>query len=91
MEATVKLKFPAEHNGKTYNELTFRRAKFGDFCKADKVSGDNDKTAAVLASMSGTTIQTIQDIDMEDMAAVLEVAGPLMGNVHLAATEPSPE
>lgn len=91
MTATVKLKYPVEHNGKTYAELTFRRAKFGDFCKADKVTGENDKTAAVLASMSGTNIPLIHDIDMEDMAAVLEVAGPLMGNGQAAAIEQSPE
>lgn len=87
---TVKLKHGATHNGNTITELTFRRAKFGDFCKADKVSGEHDKTAAVLASMSGTSMPVIQDLDMEDMAAVLEAAAPLMGNgQQSAATQPA--
>lgn len=77
---TVKLKHGATHNGTPISELAFRRAKFGDFCMSDKVTGENNKTAAVLAGMSGTSIQVIQDLDMEDLAAVLEVAAPLMGN-----------
>lgn len=88
---TVQLKHGAEHNGKSYTELTFRRAKFGDFCKADSITGESNKTAAILAGMSGTSIPVIQDLDMEDMATVLEIASPLMGNGQVATTEPSLE
>lgn len=88
--ANVKLKFPVEHGGKTIEELSFRRARFGDFCAADRVEGENNKTAAVLAGMSGTSIPVIQGLDMEDMAAVLEAASPLMGNGQAsAASQPA--
>lgn len=82
---TVTLKHPVEVSGKTYDSLTFRHATFGDFCAADAVSGDNSKTAAVLAGMAGVSIQVIKGLAMEDMAAVLDASGPLMGNPPASA------
>lgn len=88
---TVTLKHAVEHGNKTYSSLTFRRARFGDFCAADRVEGEHSKTAAVLAGMASVPLQVIQGIDMEDMSAVLEVAGPLMGNAPTATPGQSPE
>jgi hypothetical protein len=82
---TVTLASPIEHNGKTYSELTFRKAKLGDMIAADAVGGVLGKTAAALASIAGIPYPAFKELSMRDMNAVLEKVGHLLGNAPAPA------
>lgn len=77
---TVPLLVPITHGEKIYAELTFREAELGDLCAADAVTGEMQKTAAILAGMAEVPIQAIRKLKARDLAAITDKVGPLMGN-----------
>ena len=77
---TVPLLAKIEHDGETYSEFTFREAELGDLCAADAVSGEMQKTAAILAGMAGVPIQAIRKLKARDLSVVTDKVGHLMGN-----------
>lgn len=77
---TVPLLAKIEHGEQTYTELTFREAELGDLCAADAVSGQMQKTAAILAGMAGVPIQAIRKLKARDLAVITDKVGHLMGN-----------
>lgn len=77
---TVPLIVPIEHGGNSYPELTFREAELGDLCAADAVSGEMQKTAAILAGMAGVPIQAIRKLKARDLGVITDKVGHLMGN-----------
>lgn len=76
--ATYHFKFPVEHGGKTYAEATFARMKVKDYAAADLFKGGTEKTAAMLASMSGIPVPVFKGMDIEDWLEVQEAAAPFM-------------
>lgn len=77
---TVPLLAKIEHGEQTYTALTFREAELGDLCAADAVSGEMQKTAAILAGMAGVPIQAIRKLKARDLAVITDKVGHLMGN-----------
>lgn len=77
--ATYKLKFPVTIGDKTVSEVAFtRNMKVKDYAAADIVKTGTDKTAAMLASMTGVPIPAFKEMDFEDWLGVQEVAAPFM-------------
>ncbi len=77
---TVPLLAKIEPGDQTYTALTFREAELGDLCAADAVTGEMQKTAAILAGMAGVPIQAIRKLKARDLAAITDKVGHLMGN-----------
>ena len=84
---TVKLSKPVEHNGETYEELTFREATVGDIMVGDSFKGEVSKTVAILASISEVPLPAFKKISARDMAAIMTKAGELLGNDATPLTE----
>lgn len=82
---------PVTFDGKPYPALTLRRMKAGDLVAADLVEGATRKSFAILASMAGVPIQVIENLDIDDLERLNEVASPLMGKSALAAIEAARE
>lgn len=78
---------PVTFDGKPYPVLTLRRMKAKDLVAADLVEGATRKSYAILASMAGVPIQVIEDLDIDDLERLQEVAAPLMGKSAIAAIE----
>lgn len=76
----VKLSKPVEHNGTTYEDLTFREATVGDFMVGDQFKGEVSKTVAILASISEVPLPAFKQISAKDMAAIMTKANELLGN-----------
>lgn len=77
--ATYKLKFPVDHGGKPVSEVIFtRNMKVKDYAAADLVKTGTDKTAAMLASLTGVPIPVFKEMDFEDWLGVQETAAPFM-------------
>lgn len=65
--ATIKLQYPVEHNGTTYEELTMRRPKVRDQLAATKKSGsDAEFEAALFADLAEVEPAVIEGLDMLD-------------------------
>lgn len=73
------LKTPVEHAGKTYTELTFRKAKTGDLMVLDKFEGETSKMVALLAAISDVPIPAFKEIDLDDFNGLVQAVGDLLG------------
>lgn len=82
---TVTLDTPVEHDGKSYDSLTFRKMKAKDLVAGDLVSGETRKGFAIFASMAGVPIQVIEELDVDDFEKLGREAAPLMGKSAQAA------
>ncbi|WP_279110867.1 phage tail assembly protein [Bartonella apis] len=77
---TVKLSEPITVNGKTYTEITFtRKLKGKDMLAMDAVKGEMHQQYALLASLLDVPIPVISEINVDDLAAVMEAAAPFLG------------
>lgn len=77
--ATYKLKHPVEFNGNTVTEVIFtRNMKVKDYAAADLFKTGTDKTAAMLASLTGVPVPVFREMDFEDWLGVQETAAPFM-------------
>lgn len=76
---TIKLSEPVEHNGMTYSELSFRKAKTGDLVAADAVKGEVAKSLAILACMADVSLPVMKELGLADFANISEQVAPLMG------------
>ena len=85
--STYKLSTPVTFNGKTFDELTFRKMKVKDACVADHVTGQTSKGLAILASIADVPLPVIMDMDIDDLEGAQEAALPFMGKAAMAATE----
>jgi hypothetical protein len=84
---TVTLQRPIESaDGKTLGTLTFREADLGDLIAGDSFTGDTARSAAILASMAGIPYPVMKKVKAIDLAAILDQAGPLMGNAPQSTT-----
>ncbi|QFT69299.1 hypothetical protein FIU93_21105 [Labrenzia sp. THAF35] len=76
----LTLEEPVEHDGKTFDKLTFaRKRKVRDLVAADDYKSILQKTGAVYASMAGVPAEVIFDLNADDYAALEEQVAPLMG------------
>ena len=66
----VDLSKPIEHDGKTYTRFTFREPVTGDYAASDLVSGEFNKTLAVLALMAGSSLPVFQKIPMREFKKI---------------------
>lgn len=73
------LKTPVTHGNKTYETLTFRKAKTGDLMLLDKFEGETSKMIALLAAVSDVPIPAFKEIELEDFNALVAVAGEVLG------------
>ncbi|MCD1264083.1 hypothetical protein B5M44_04060 [Shinella sumterensis] len=76
---TVKLSKPVEHNGKIYDEFTFREAEVGDLMLADAVKGEMSKIVAVLASMADVPLPAFRKVKSRDLNAIMAATKDLLG------------
>jgi hypothetical protein len=72
---TYKLKFPFTVDGTEYTELALRRPKARDVLKSQKVKGELDQIAAMIADLAEVPPKVVSELDAEDFAAVGEVIG----------------
>lgn len=85
MTNSITLKYPVEFAGKTYANLTLRRAKARDLIAGDAVAGEMRKAFAIYASICDVPLDVILDLDAEDVGQLSEVAEALLGNFRGAA------
>ena len=78
---------PIVYNDKTYAVLTLRKLKAKDLVAGDLVQGETRKGFAILASMAGVPIGVIEELEIDDLARLNEVAAPLMGKSLAAAAD----
>lgn len=83
---TIKLNTPITDAGKTYTELTFREAKVGDLVLADAVQGEVAKMLAILAGMSGTSLNAMRELSMADFKRISGEVAHLMGESEAAVS-----
>lgn len=79
MTISYNLRKPIEHNGTTYQTLTFREANTGDMVMADKFEGQTGKIVAILASMSGVPLPAFHKIPQRDLLKIVDATAALMG------------
>jgi hypothetical protein len=77
---TVELQVPVQHDGKTFEKLTFREAEVGDLIDAANGSNEMERLAAVMASCSGTPLTVIRKIKARDLKNIMKKVGDLVGN-----------
>ncbi|WP_432344813.1 phage tail assembly protein [Shinella yambaruensis] len=82
---TFALSKPVEHGGTTYTTLTLREALAGDLAAADAVTGDMNKSFAIIASLAEVPIQVIKKIRARDLGPLMAQVAPLLGEPAAAA------
>lgn len=89
---TITLEFPVELDGKTISEVTLRRPKVKDLVTAERVGGTNETLygAALAASLSGLTLNVMNEIDAMDSLKIAGAVADLMGKSQPAAGVVSP-
>ncbi|MGJ7040491.1 hypothetical protein J2Y63_003756 [Shinella sp. BE166] len=80
MTKTVTLSAPVEHNGTTYQTLTFREATVGDMMAAAMFKDDTSQTMAVLASISEVPLPAFKKIKVRDITRIMAEVSDLLGN-----------
>lgn len=70
---------------KPYPVLCLRKMKAKDLVAADLVTGETRKGFAILASMAGVPLGVVEDLEVDDLERLQEVAAPLMGKAAMAA------
>jgi hypothetical protein len=81
---TVTLSKPVTHDDKTVASLTFREATAGDACVAESVSGDFQRTLALVASMAGISLPLAKKISLRDVQIITGKVAHLMGEAPAA-------
>ena len=76
---TVKLNAPIADGAQIYDTLTFRPARAKDAIAAEKYENPFEKTISLLASMSGVPFAAFQEIEMNDINAIVEKVATLLG------------
>ncbi len=71
---------PVEHNGQTFDVLTFREATAGDMMTAEGFGGSVSQTAAVLACMADIPLPAFRKISARDFNRIMVATAELMGN-----------
>lgn len=72
--ATIKLKYPVEHAGMTYSELSMRQSKVRDRIAAQKVKGDEiEKEIFLFACLCEVPQEVFQEMTEVDYFAVQKV------------------
>lgn len=82
---------PIVYNDKPYPVLTLRKLKAKDLVAGDLVQGETRKGFAILASMAGVPIGVIEEMEIDDLSRLNEVAAPLMGKSLAAAADAAKE
>jgi hypothetical protein len=85
--AACTLSEPIVYNEKTYAVLGLRKLKAKDLVAGDLVQGETRKGFAILASMANVPIGVIEELEIDDLARLNEVAAPLMGKSLAAAAD----
>ncbi|MDR6304932.1 hypothetical protein GGQ85_002648 [Nitrobacter vulgaris] len=81
---TIALSKPVTHGDKTVASLTFKEATAGDACAAEIVTGDFQRTLALLASMANVSLPLMKNVSLRDVHAITAKVGPLMGEAPAA-------
>lgn len=76
---TVKLLFPVTLDGKTYEELTFRRMKVKDTLIAEDEKDEERAGMLLFAKLANVPVEVFPELDIEDFAEVGAAIVPLMG------------
>ncbi|WP_223479259.1 phage tail assembly protein [Oricola indica] len=82
---------PVEVDGKTYTELTFRRMKAKDALVGENETNPVRAGYLIFAALADVPVEVIEELDMEDLEAVGEVAAPLMGKSAAAMARDAKE
>lgn len=74
MGELIKLKYPVEHNGQSFDSLTMRRCKVKDRRAATKQwATDEDREIGLIANLCDVPPAVIDELDAFDYNAVLTV------------------
>ncbi|OYX07669.1 MAG: hypothetical protein B7Z15_15670 [Rhizobiales bacterium 32-66-8] len=85
------LQSPVTVDGKTYKDLSLRRAKAKDLVAGDLVKGETRKGFALFASIAGVPLAVIEEMDLEDLNGFSLAAAPFLGGFGSTKEEaPSP-
>lgn len=77
----VPLKHGGKDGGDPISELPlFRRVNVGDLEAADEAKGQIGKIVILASRLSGLTVREIRELDAEDLGAVSEAIGGLLGS-----------
>lgn len=88
LEEPVEIAADGETAPRRFTELTLRRMKARDALVAD---GEQNQTRAgymLFAALAGVPVAVIEELDMDDLAAVGEAAAELMGKQALEMLNP---
>lgn len=89
--STYTLQSPVMVDGKTYTQLTLRRAKAKDLVAGDLVKGETRKGFALFASIAGVPLAVIEEMDIDDLNGFSAAAAPFLGGFASTKEEaPSP-
>lgn len=77
---TVMLAEPVTVGGETYDSLTLHPCRTKHLLAMDLVKGETRKAAALFASMAEVPLPVVEELAVDDFAALGEAAAPLMGN-----------
>lgn len=83
----VKLTKPVEHNGETYEELTFREPLVEDYMTACALKDPNLIPIGILAAISGVPMPAFRKITMKDLAVIMEETKNILGNDPIQSME----
>ncbi len=85
----IDLKYPVNHDGKTYETVTLRRAKGKDMRVVDKfsdvlgrkdgTSGAVEATLELIAALSDTPLSAVEEFDNVDINRIAEHLGSFFG------------
>jgi hypothetical protein len=84
---TLTLTTPVIVQGKTYTELTFRKAKGRDLKVLDRHKGAVAGSLALGALLAGVPPEAVDEMDAQDVSAMSKIVATLMGNEESASGE----
>lgn len=79
IKAIVDLDFPLDELNPPVDRLSFRRMKSKDTLSAENTSEDLDAGLALYAALAQVPVETIHELDTDDLERISEAVAPLMG------------
>jgi hypothetical protein len=76
---TVPLTEPVEHDGRTYESLTFRRMRAGDALIGEDEKNQMRVAYMIFAELAGVPVEVIMKLDVDDFETITTKLEPMLG------------
>jgi len=70
MGEVVKLKYPVKDKDREIREVEFKRLKGRDLVESEKLAGEIERSAFLIAKATGLSMETVLEMDAEDFSAL---------------------